>query len=300
MSSWISVQRRPVRVFRPQVQQNNNDTINDVQDDIKKSANTVDSNVKRYIAGGKLGDFIYQLSVIKYNYDNFVKKGILYLSNIGDPFTFSLEKTYEDTKDLIMKQPYIEEYTIYNNQKYDINLSRWRNNIKDQNELNWIELYKRTFDINWGKNIWLDNIENDTSLNNTILISHSQIRYNDNIDFKFIENLQKNKKSIFFICFDINEYNKFLIKYNVSIPVIICKNIMDMAIKVNSCKLLIGNLSSPISLSLALHKNCIGILPTESHHYYTDVKLNSNLNFSFYIPVNNNDELQEAINRNLD
>jgi hypothetical protein len=300
MSSWISVQRRPVRVFRPQVQQNNNDTINDVQDDIKKSANTVDSNVKRYIAGGKLGDFIYQLSVIKYNYDNFVKKGILYLSNIGDPFTFSLEKTYEDTKDLIMKQPYIEEYTIYNNQKYDINLSRWRNNIKDQNELNWIELYKRTFDINWGKNIWLDNIENDTSLNNTILISHSQIRYNDNIDFNFIENLQKNKKSIFFICFDINEYNKFLIKYNVSIPVIICKNIMDMAIKVNSCKLLIGNLSSPISLSLALHKNCIGILPTESHHYYTDVKLNSNLNFSFYIPVNNNDELQEAINRNLD
>jgi ADP-heptose:LPS heptosyltransferase len=55
-----------------------------------------------------------------------------------------------------------------------------------------------------------------------------------------------------------------------------------MCRKIHSCKLFIGNLSAPLAFSIALHTPCIGILPTYPMHYYTDVKLNSNL--TKYIP----------------
>jgi hypothetical protein len=291
MSSWISIQRRPVRVFKQPVEENKND----VSSDLIKPQNVIDTSVKYYIAGGKLGDFIYQLSVIKYNYDNFGKKGVLYLANIGDKFTFSLEKTYEDTKDIILSQQYIKDYRIYNNEKYDINLSNWRNNIKELNELNWIQLYKKTFDIDWAKSRWLEDIETDSTLNNTILISHSLMRHNDNINFNFIKELKEKNIIVYFICFDINEYNNFILKYNINIPLILCNSIKEMIIKINSCKMLIGNLSSPLAISLALHKKCIGILPTALQHYYSDVKLNSNLNLSFYNIVNNDIELRNLL-----
>jgi hypothetical protein len=281
MSSWISVQKRPVRIFE---NQNKSDRLETVK------------NTIYYIAGGKLGDFIYQLSVIKYNYDKLGKKGVLYLANIGDKFSFSLDKTYNDTKELISKQEYIKDYQVYNNQKYDINLSSWRSKVTVSNIFNWIQIYKISFDIEWAKTKWLENIYNDTSLNDTILITHSLMRYNNNIDFSIINTLVENN-NVSFICFDMIEYDNFRNKYNININTIVCKDINEIAIKINSCKLLIGNLSAPLAVSLALHKRTIGILPTEPIHFATDVNLNSNLKdtLPFYTVINNNDEFKNAI-----
>lgn len=291
MSSWIS-KKSNTRVFRSHDRPYSNTVLNT----IIPVSNIGDINVNYYIAGGKLGDFIYQLSVIKYNYDKFGKKGVLYLANIGDKFSFSLDTTYNDTKELILKQEYIQEYKIYNNQKYDINLSNWRSKITETNMLNWVQIYKIAFDIEWAKNKWLDNIDNDISLHDTILITHSLMRYNKNIDFSIINNLVE-KNTVIFICFNMDEYDNFRYKYNINIGVIVCKDITEIATKIHSCKLLIGNLSAPLAVSLALHKKTIGILPTDPVHFVTDVKLNSNLKeqLPFYTVVNNNDEFKKAI-----
>jgi len=296
MSSWISIPKKnPVRILRPPpIQQNKNNVSADLNKPIDIS--NYPKNVKYYISGGKLGDFIHQLSIIKYNYDNFGKKGILYLADIGDKFLLDLEKTYNETKDIILKQPYIYDYQIYNNQKYDINLSKWRSNIIINTNLNWKQIFKKTYDVNWASTKWIDNLEKDISLSNTILLTHSRTRYNNNIDFNIITNLLEQNNKIYFICFDINEYNDFIIKYKIIIPVILCNNILEMAIKINSCKLLIGNLSSPLSLSFALHKECIGIIPSEVE---LDINLNKHLDLPFFIPVNNNDELENVLNNKI-
>ena len=118
MSSWISVRKRQVRVFKPTIEENKDDVSTDLVKSMPSSSYPI--SVKYYISGGKLGDFIHQLSVIKYNYDNFGKKGVLYLANIGDNFSLGLERAYNDTKDIILKQDYILDYQLYNNQRVEM------------------------------------------------------------------------------------------------------------------------------------------------------------------------------------
>lgn len=294
MSSWISVHKPRVRVFKPVVKEEKNEISNDITKPVIETNYPI--NVKYYISGGKLGDFIHQLSVIKYNYDFFGKKGVLYLADIGDKFSMGLERTYNETKDIVLKQDYILDYQIYNNQRTDINLSNWRKNIVNNIGLNWKQIFRKTYDIDWANTRWLNNIEKDNSLHNTILITHSTVRYNNKINFDIIHNLIEQNEKIYFICFDIMEYNEFISKYNISLPLILCKNVTEMISKIDACKLLVGNLSSPLALAFSLHKDCIGILPSNVE---LDINLNTKLNLPFYTAVNDNDELHEAINNKL-
>jgi len=299
MSSWIAKPKRSVRVFRTPEQEQIQ-----IQSYIAENVPTTTPNpdnkittyskwnqfqpgIKRYLSGGKLGDFMYQLYVIKHNYDHYGKKGILYIGNVGDKFTFGLEKTYNDTKDLILSQEYIEDYQIYKNQKYDINLSSWRSLITLDNEMNWYDIYQKTFDVTWGVTKWITT-DSDDSLQDVIVFNHSSMRFNQNIKYKkLVDGLQQHHK-VYFIGFDLYEYEQFQIKYNVSLPIILCKSITEMYQKINGCKLFIGNLSAPLAFSLSLHKPSIGILPTDPIHFFTDVKLNSNLDgMPFYKLIRN-------------
>jgi hypothetical protein len=298
MSSWIAKPKRSVRVFRapeqeqiqiqPYIAENIPTTPNSDSKVITYSKwNEFQPGIKRYLSGGKLGDFIYQLYVIKHNYDHYGKKGILYIGNVGDKFTFGLEKTYNDTKDLILSQEYIEDYQIYKNQKYDINLSNWRSLITLDNEMNWYDIYQKTFDVTWGVTKWITT-DSDDSLQDAILFNHSSMRFNQNIKYKkLVDGMQQHHK-VYFIGFDLYEYEQFQIKYNVSLPIILCKSITEMYQKINGCKIFIGNLSAPLAFSLSLHKPSIGILPTDPIHFFTDVKLNSNLDgMPFYKLIRN-------------
>jgi len=261
MSSWLNTcpTMRP-RVFRD-IPQNNVDK-NIVIIPKQKIQSDINQHIT-YISGGKLGDFIFQLAVIHANYIKTGKKGILYIGDIGDKFFKSINDTYNDTKDFILKQEYIEDYKIYNREEYNINLSSWRD-IVFQNNYNWIELFKRKFNILFGLVKWI-NIEINDKLNNIILISHSLQRENTNINLKDYLNKYDNSK-LCFICLDMNEYILFKSKTNLDIPVIFCNNITELLISINSCELFIGNFSAPLAIALSLHKKCIGIPPTNPQH----------------------------------
>jgi hypothetical protein len=79
-------------------------------------------------AGGMFGDFIQSLSVICEKFYQTGRKGILYLSNYGDKFRNSLDATYQDTYTVITSQPYIYSYSIYQSEKFNFNLTKWREN----------------------------------------------------------------------------------------------------------------------------------------------------------------------------
>lgn len=234
------------------------------QKSIEEAKLSVQNNKISYIAGGRLGDFILQLSVIKMNYIKTGKKGILYLADIGDKFIRGLDIAYNDTKEIVLKQDYISDYKIYNGEKCEINLSSWRN-IVFSNELNWINLFRTTFNVDVGILKWIENIPIKPELQGKILISHSIQRDNDNINLT--ELLSKyDTSSLHFICLDDEEYKNFINKTDLNIPYTICDDLMELFVSINSCELFIGNFSAPLCVALSLHKKCIGLAPTNPKH----------------------------------
>lgn len=125
----------------------------------------------KYKSGGKLGDFLNQLSVICENYYETGRRGELYIYNLTHPsdyFTHGLQYTYK----VILSQDYIQSYKIYNGENVDVDLSLWRSNIMYFTSLNynWLNIYNNVYGVSWGKHKWLKT-GFDIKWNNKIIIN---------------------------------------------------------------------------------------------------------------------------------
>lgn len=211
-----------------------------------------------YKSSGRLGDFIYQLSVINENFIETGNKGLLYISSDNEPFAHGLEKAYNDTKDYIKSLPYISEYKIYNGEHYDINLSSWRSSpllFKASFDI----IYKETFNVSWAKNQWLFS-EKNSKFDGKILISCNK-------SFRFPSNRILNKifesydiKNMIFISQSYKDYLNFKAKTGITLDCHIAETISDFIIAINSCYLFIGSLSSPLTYAYGLKKKNITLL----------------------------------------
>lgn len=211
-----------------------------------------------YLAGGLLGDFIHQLSVIQQKFFQTGRRGVLYISDRGDAFRYGLEKAYQDTFYLITKQNYIYKYEIYNNQYYDIDLVEWRygDNLCITN---WYNIFNRQYNVEWGLHKWI-NIENDKKWNNKIIINTTLRRFpSDQYKIDYIKNLIETyptRNKFVFVSFDEEEYNFFVNKIT-EVEFYKAETIYEFAVIINSCEYFIGNYSAPLSIALALHKDCV-------------------------------------------
>ena len=86
-----------------------------------------------FICGGKTGDLLHNLMVIKLLCQTYNAKGILYITNNriygGDYFHFDMETTYNDLEPMIMSQDYIDSFHILNDEENIgnfVNLNQWR------------------------------------------------------------------------------------------------------------------------------------------------------------------------------
>jgi hypothetical protein len=230
-----------------------------------KSNSTNTTNMIRYLAGGKLGDFIHQLSIINENYLKTGKKGTLYIRDLesaGNKFGLGFERAYNDTKTLIKSQPYIHEYKIYNGEPYDINLSSWRNNDLLY-KTNWYNLFKAEYNVEWGTHPWLYTSVINPEFTQTILFNCVMTRFPENIDFTRLFN-EYGKDNVIFITENINEYREFIDKTGIEIQVYVASSIEDFIIAVNSCKLFIATQSSPLTYAYGLHKKNISLIVKDS------------------------------------
>lgn len=221
-------------------------------------------HVLHYRASGRLGDFIYQLYVIYENYLNTCNKGVLYLSSDPEPFAHGLEIAYNDTKDYILSLPYIHDYKMHKNEKYDIDLSKWRSN-QLLHLTNWTSIFKNAYGINWGARPWLIG-KNDKTFQDKILISCSINRFPNNINF---HNLFKDMKleNVIFITQNNQEYIHFNKKTGITLSVYHPHTIESFIYAIHNCSLFIGNLSSPLTYAYGLHTPSITLLSKE---YTTD------------------------------
>lgn len=230
-----------------------------------------------YISGGELGDFIHQLSVVNENFYKYGKKGILYIvDGYGSgSFRYGVDFTYNDTFEIISSQRYIKKYTIYNNERYDINLNSWRTNPNLYHQ-NMYVVFKTSYNIEWGKHIWLNNIKFNPELNNKIFINTTNHRwggYNYNLLY------EKYSNDIEYISHEENSYNFFINKVNLPIKYNKMNNFNELCISIYSSKHFIGCLSMPLSVCYAMHKSANIILPgTIDNIFYQDLPYFSETN----------------------
>ena len=212
-----------------------------------------------YLGTGKLGDFLNQLSVICENYYNTGRKGILYIFETAEycdsGFTFGLEMTFNDTYNIIQNLPYIKLYKIYNNESFDINLSKWRppNMILSH----WYNIYKTIFNIDWGKHKWL-NGNYDSKWSNKIIINVTPYRFlSNNAIINLKEIINNNINDIVFISNEKEHYEHFSKEININIEYYQPNNFDEIVSIVNSCKFAYLGFSSMQVIANALHKNHI-------------------------------------------
>jgi hypothetical protein len=210
-----------------------------------------------YLAGGLLGDFINQLSVIQEVYKATGRKGFLFVSNRGDAFRFGLEQLHKDTKDIIKAQEYIYEYKIHKDEVYDVDLTKWRESPLLYHK-SWAEIFQSTYSIPWGKHKWLS-YKTDSAFQDKIVICYSARRENKQINYKELFK-QFPADKVVFVATSIEEYAFFSELSGTNLPLHLCPTLESLTIVINSCALLISNLSAPIHFGLAFHKPCVGIL----------------------------------------
>ena len=220
-----------------------------------------------YASGGFLGDFVHQLSVINENFLNTGRKGVLYIANNvgGDRFRFELSKTYQDTYKLVTTQRYIKEYKVYNNEHYDINLSSWRKSPLLYTT-SWDFIFQDTYNVPWGKNKWID-VPVEECWKDIILVSTTSYRNPYNVDYKEI--CERYGDAVLFISLNKEEYTRFVETYNIeSIKCFIPNDIYSLCVAIHSCKLFIGNLSSPLAFAYGMHKqSVVGLFNIDGGHH---------------------------------
>ena len=211
-----------------------------------------------YLASGRMGDFILSLSVVAENFWNTGSKGVIYLTDIIEKFSFSLEKAYNDSKDVISMQPYVKSYHLHANEGFNVNLAEWRSSPYLYRD-NWNKIYSSTYGVNWGSRKWLF-IPQDETFKNKIFIHQSQSRFNDKFNINEFRNTFKNE-DIVFISQNQGEYDAFISRTSCnSIPFLKVNSLMELYIAISSCKFFIGNLSMPLASADAMFKNRLTLL----------------------------------------
>ena len=239
----------------------NNENIDECTTIIDLLSLNIEENLKKilifapitYVAGGMFGDFIHQLSVINENFYKYGRKGILYITDLphlgGDGFRFGLSNTFMDTYETIKAQIYIEDYKIYNNEPFEINLNDWRKNLQLHSQ-GWHITYKQVFDVDWGKHTWINTLIDDT-FKDKVLINTSNHRFCENIDYHKLYSEYPN--DLIFIAVDDDQYNYFVSRTNLQIPYYRAVNFTCLCIAINSCKLFVGSRSGPLTIAHATH-----------------------------------------------
>lgn len=208
------------------------------------------------ISGGLLGDFIHQLSICNEIFINTGIKSNIYITDKNvEGFSFGLKVAYNDLYDILKNQIYVETFSLHNGEVCNLNLSQWRSS-KLLYKNNWNYIFSNEYNIEWAKNKWIFTKEYNEKFKDIILLNISITRY---VIFDF-NLLSKLNKKILFICFNKSEYEKFCILSNTNFDYYVVKDLNDMFISISSCYCFLGNLSSPLTFAISMHKYCVAFI----------------------------------------
>jgi len=257
---------------------------------IKEQKNYVGASVppttqltKNYICGGKMGDLIHSMYALFLMYKKDGSKANLYISDTFSkntlPFSFSLERAYEDSKNIIEQQEYINSYQILSDAPNVvagsdfIELSSWRES-PNLYRTGWCELISSHFSLPELPMKWIS--LNSTTPNENIVIHFRSRGHEDNTNFPWEKILSENVGKCKFITCDKTDWDNF--PHKNLVPLQIC-TLTELAYEIENSKFFIGNQSSPLAIACSMHRPLLADLlnhPMDSLMYKTEPKNNPN------------------------
>lgn len=218
----------------------------------------------RYATGGRLGDFIHQLSVVYEKFLETGRPGILYVGeqNVGgDTFERGVQATINDISPILKTLPYIHSIEEYTGQKHEVNLSWWRFRTNLYG-IPWKTIFGETYNVKWGSHAWLtSDIRPD--LADVTLISTTPRRWVKTIRWdKFIPTLSGR---VMFLRIVDSDYDDFCERSGTKLPCVDARTFTELVTAIHSCRTFVGTLSMPLAVADALKKDSIAlVMPGDS------------------------------------
>lgn len=212
----------------------------------------------RYSAGGRLGDFVHQLSVVLEMYLRTGSKGALYVgeTNVGgDPFSRGLAATIADMSPYLLTLPYIHSVEVYTGQPVDIALSKWRQ-TPGLFSKSWHQIYGDTYGVPWGAHPWFT-AARTPDLADVVLVNTSPMRWTDEVNWSVL--LAKYPGTPMFLQTSPSDYQHFCERTGLRLPVVDGSSFSNIVSAVQSCRIFIGTLSMPLAVADALKKDRVAV-----------------------------------------
>jgi hypothetical protein len=205
-----------------------------------------------YVGSGSLGDFIHQLSVVNEKFLTTGRRGRVYLSESGFHFRFGLDRAYEDLREIVSGQPYVESFHKHGGEPVDVNLSAWRGSPLIC-RADWRAIYEGTYGVPWGSRKWLTMPESEYA--GAILIGLST-RRQPQVDWGVLKGLPGPAT---FVTDDEGELANWKATTGSDLPTHLFPSLYELYRAIHGCRLFVGNLSSPLAVAMAAHRPSIGL-----------------------------------------
>ena len=197
----------------------------------------------KFAAGGRTGDFIHSLWVVKHLCISKNDIADVSLVNKGDSWALGIDGAYHDLLKLIQEQSYIKSFRIGEQTEPFIDLTKWRIGFVGGEP--WTETYAKNYNLSPVGGPWIFTSRRDKRCEDKVVIHRSHMRQNQEFPWEKIV-----KNGAIFITSDIVEWNAF--PWKKGVEVLVSDTVTEMAAAIASAKLFVGNQSMPFALASAL------------------------------------------------
>lgn len=256
--------------------------------------------VSNFIMGGKLGDFLHAMFAVKQICLDKKIKANIYMYDIG--WEFGIKNTHSELLPIMLEQDYVNSFSILESYEID-SIQTPENNtpirVLDKKLISegyidlggyirspwlyktcWSELYSKTFNFPISKNYsWISYQKINKELEDKVLIHRRNNPVRLNHDFPYDQILDQYKDRLIFVSGNQSDYEAF--QYKDRIPFLKIVTLEDWFTSINSCSLIVSNLSSPAVMAHAIDKLRIIELPNiiDSVHCIGEEKYSNNVHW---------------------
>ena len=251
--------------------------------------------VNNFLMGGKLGDFLHSLFAVKH----LNTSADVYMYDIG--WEFGINNTYEELRPILLNQNYIRSLSILTDYELDPVQTSTNNTpvrIKNSKLVNegyvdlggyirspwlykacWSELYANTFNFIIGNEYaWITHNKIDERFVGKVVIHRRNNPARLNNDFPFNQIIEQYGDDIIFVSSNEDDYRAFPHQH---IPFVKITTLDEWFTTINSCGLMISNLTSPAVIAHALDVPRLIELPNtlDAIHCMGEEKYSTNVNW---------------------
>lgn len=245
----------------------------------------------KFASGGKCGDFIHQLNVIRVICAREGAVADLFIVDDGDAWNFGAKQAHADMFDIIKEQWYINEFNCINGYPDGdfINLNDWRKTVATTHALTgkydkcWSEVLSQQYEYRIpGTYEWMIGSVFDFNTKGKTVVHRSKHRHNSGFNWPYF----MSQFECLFVTCDKQEWEEFTHKDKCTLYLV--PDITAMVNAIWSADGFIGNQSAPFAIACALDKPRLCELDYDPAPFYIgEEKYSENIKWFLNDKINN-------------